>query len=140
MLKSLFASAVVVGALGTAIAFSQAPPPPQPSTVAYAKKPAKFPKGLKPCENEDGPGPCKWNARTMGNGVGNSFWIDSMACFHYLDPKADRKWGDHAMPCEDPYELDKTRAERSCQDAAAEGDESRMNARFAACHRKYGKH
>lgn len=95
---------------------------------------------LKACENEDGPGACYWFADEVGNGVGHSFWIDSMACFHYLRAADDKRWGDHNAPCDDPYEMDKTARERSCQDAAVEGAPGRMNARFAECHRKYGKH
>jgi hypothetical protein len=29
-----------------------------------------------PCQFEDGPGPCYWDAEHQGNGVGTSVWID----------------------------------------------------------------
>lgn len=29
--------------------------------------------GWKPCRNEDGPGPCIWDGRHMGNGTGRSY-------------------------------------------------------------------
>ena len=30
-----------------------------------------------PCQHEDGPGPCVWDARERGNGKGNSYLINS---------------------------------------------------------------
>lgn len=44
----------------------------------------------KPCRNEDGPGPCFWDAGKAGNGTGNSFWIDADDNTHYLDPSLGR--------------------------------------------------
>lgn len=46
-----------------------------------------------PCENEDGPGPCFWDATTAGNGIGTSFWIDCAQSFHYFDPAVDEMYG-----------------------------------------------
>lgn len=37
---------------------------------------------MAPCANEDGPGPCYWDAQTRGNGKGQSFWIDSQGQVH----------------------------------------------------------
>ena len=33
--------------------------------------------GISPCVAEDGPGPCYWDSRTRGNGLGRSFVIDA---------------------------------------------------------------
>lgn len=46
-----------------------------------------------PCENEDGPGPCRWDAQTAGNGVGMSFTITCDQTFIYDDPEADEMFG-----------------------------------------------
>lgn len=48
---------------------------------------------LNPCEQEDGPGPCFWDASTAGNGVGHSFWIGCDQAFHYFEPAMDAKFG-----------------------------------------------
>lgn len=38
---------------------------------------------MDPCAQEDSPGPCYWNASTMGNGVGMSFYVDAQQIVHY---------------------------------------------------------
>jgi hypothetical protein len=38
-----------------------------------------------PCANEDGPGPCYWDATTRGNGYGLSYWIDERGNYLYDD-------------------------------------------------------
>ena len=42
------------------------------------------PLGLMPCADEDGPGPCYWDASTRGNGIGSSFLIDQHGMTWYL--------------------------------------------------------
>jgi len=37
---------------------------------------------LAPCQFEDGPGPCYWDATTQGNHQGRSYWIDRHGRFH----------------------------------------------------------
>lgn len=44
-----------------------------------------------PCEHEDGPGPCFYDAGSVGNGQGLSFWIDCEQFTHYLDPQVQAK-------------------------------------------------
>jgi len=39
--------------------------------------------GTPPCAEEDSPGPCYWNASTMGNDVGLSFYVDAQQTVHY---------------------------------------------------------
>lgn len=46
-----------------------------------------------PCEFEDGPGPCLWDAQSVGNQRGHSFWIDCAQTFHYFDPETDELMG-----------------------------------------------
>lgn len=36
------------------------------------------------CVNEDGPGPCVWDARHTGNGVGHSFFLKKNGHIVYL--------------------------------------------------------
>ena len=36
-----------------------------------------------PCAQEDSPGPCYWDASTMGNGVGLSYTVDAAQVVHY---------------------------------------------------------
>ena len=52
------------------------------------------------CEVEDassGPVPCLWPADRVGNGEGNTFYVEhgpkGTLCFHYPNPVAERKWG-----------------------------------------------
>lgn len=55
-------------------------------------KSAPVPARAVPCVYEDGSGgplPCYWDAGDMGNGVGNSFWIDRRDRTHYLNPVLD---------------------------------------------------
>lgn len=37
------------------------------------------------CVHEDSPGPCYWDARTMGNHKGRSFYVDAAQVVHYKD-------------------------------------------------------
>lgn len=46
-------------------------PPPKWHGKAQVLTPAAKPLG--PCVQEDSPGPCVWDARHMGNGIGKSF-------------------------------------------------------------------
>lgn len=41
-----------------------------------------------PCEDEDSPGPCRWDAHTMGNGQGESFTVDADGRVTYDAPTA----------------------------------------------------
>lgn len=36
-----------------------------------------------PCTHEDSAGPCYWDAQTMGNGKGRSFYVDAEQVVHY---------------------------------------------------------
>jgi len=38
------------------------------------------------CIEEDGPGPCYWDAQARGNGEGTSFFIDANGEFYYPAP------------------------------------------------------
>jgi hypothetical protein len=45
----------------------------------------------RPCQAEDGPGPCFWDAGVRGlEPGGRSFWIGPYGRFHYLDGKGRR--------------------------------------------------
>lgn len=55
--------------------------PSSPDTVRRVVLPTT------PCQAEDGPGPCFWDAGRRGNGRGFSFWIDRHHHFHYLNPR-----------------------------------------------------
>lgn len=35
------------------------------------------------CAQEDSPGPCRWDASTMGNGIGLSYTVDAQQVVHY---------------------------------------------------------
>lgn len=39
-----------------------------------------------PCMEEDGPGPCFWDAQNVGNGIGTSYFIDANGEFYYPAP------------------------------------------------------
>lgn len=54
---------------------------------------------LPACENEDGPGPCVWDAGTEGNGVGSSFYIGADFCTYRI-PSGVR---DADFECVDAY-------------------------------------
>lgn len=41
--------------------------------------------GYAPCEFEDSPGPCYWDASTMGNGIGNSFVVHADGSVEYIE-------------------------------------------------------
>lgn len=47
------------------------------SAPEYAKLP--------PCATEDSTGPCYWDARSRGNGQGQSFWIDAKGRYHFVE-------------------------------------------------------
>lgn len=61
------------------------------AAMAYAaivKEPATSPDWMAypPCESDDGmEGPCLWLADVMGNGEGNSYWVDDSDQIHYID-------------------------------------------------------
>ena len=57
--------------VATAVLLS-APPAP---VLTAAPADAGGGRSLKPCAYEDGPGPCVWDARHRGNGVGKSFVV-----------------------------------------------------------------
>jgi hypothetical protein len=51
------------------------------------------------CEVEDassGPLPCLWPADRVGNGIGNTFYVEpgphGSRCFFYVNPNVARKW------------------------------------------------
>lgn len=48
---------------------------------------------LAPCQFEDGPGPCRWQADEAGNGRGLSYTISCAQVFTYDDPAANRRLG-----------------------------------------------
>lgn len=39
------------------------------------------------CAQEDSPGPCRWDASTMGNGIGLSYTVDAQQVVHYVSGK-----------------------------------------------------
>jgi hypothetical protein len=41
----------------------------------------------KPCKQEDGPGPCYWDAQKRGNHIGRSYWLDRRERRHYVRKK-----------------------------------------------------
>lgn len=70
---------------------------------------------LPPCQGEDGPGPCFWNAGKRGNHKGISYVLDR----------------DGAV-----YLRQESRRESACKDAASEGDPARIPTRFAICEKR----
>ena len=42
-------------------------------TAPLVAAPAEAARSFKPCAREDGPGPCVWDAKHRGNGIGHSF-------------------------------------------------------------------
>jgi hypothetical protein len=50
---------------------------------AEAARPMWAHAGFRPCAQEDSAGPCYWDAKTRGNGVGVSFWVDARQRVHY---------------------------------------------------------
>jgi hypothetical protein len=100
----ILAATLTGAAIGTVLMLSAGGPAVASPGVAV---PATYVDTLPACENEDGPGPCKWYAEQAGNGVGHSFWIGPDACMHYFDARDDRRWGDHSSPCVDPYAGDR---------------------------------
>jgi hypothetical protein len=67
----------------TAAPTKAAPKPVVKPKPKATTKPSPKPTALPPCANEDGPGPCFWDAGTMGNGHGDSFTIDANGVIHY---------------------------------------------------------
>ena len=64
---------------------------PAPAAITPApvtEPPAASTTTLPPCEFEDGPGPCRWDAKTRGNGKGRSYTIDPMGTTYYDDAPA----------------------------------------------------
>lgn len=54
---------------------------PATSTVDPSPVSASYP----PCESEDSEGPCRWDAKTMGNGTGKSFTVEADGTVKYDD-------------------------------------------------------
>lgn len=104
-LPLILASTALIGALG---ACSSADTPADMSGGQYSQAPTRPPAAdyLPPCENEDGPGPCRWNAQTMGNGVGLSYTITCDQVTIYDDPEWDEmrggKYEGYPSTCDDP--------------------------------------
>lgn len=44
-------------------------------TITLVATPAHGSRSFAPCVHEDGPGPCVWDAKHRGNGLGHSFII-----------------------------------------------------------------
>lgn len=96
LLVSLLAASFGAGvAIAETTDAHEAPTDPPAATPGPLPTPVPLltPSQLPPCENEDGPGPCVWDAREMGNGRGLSFWITCDQVIHYFDAKAERKFG-----------------------------------------------
>jgi len=75
---------VTVGLLGAGslLALEQLAERP---AVRVVTVPAELPSTVPPCAMEDSPGPCHWNARTMGDAPGGrSFVVDGSGAVHYL--------------------------------------------------------
>jgi len=68
-----------------------------------AKPSATVPSWLRECLNEDGPGPCRWDAKVSGNGVGHSFWIDCAQFTHYDSAADQKRWGAEMNTGARPY-------------------------------------
>jgi len=51
--------------------------------VMRGPAPAARAAGVPACQQEDGPGPCFWDAGTSGNGQGDSFYLDAAGRFYY---------------------------------------------------------
>ena len=60
--------------------------PAKPAKSAPVKRVKRQPAkpALAPCQYEDGPGPCIWNAKTRGNGKGQSFIIHADGTITYI--------------------------------------------------------
>jgi len=78
----------VIGAVGSLLlggmslsACSTAPP----ATAAPSVTAVTAAEPTTPCAEEDSPGPCFWDAKTMGNKGGRSFYIDAAQVIHYKD-------------------------------------------------------
>lgn len=85
-LGAALAAGVVIVTQGNATA--ETPPAPE-----WQSLPA--------CANEDGPGPCLWDAQSEGNEVGQSFYIGTDHCTYRFGPHGTYR--DPEFPCTDPY-------------------------------------
>ena len=75
-MKRLLASAAVVVALAGCTPATTTP-------VVTVTRPVFV---VPDCMEEDGPGPCFWDAQARGNGLGTSFFIDATGETYYPAP------------------------------------------------------
>jgi hypothetical protein len=75
---SVAIAAALLGGCTAAVGLDPDPVPTQTVTQPVFVVP--------PCMEEDGPGPCYWDAQNVGNGVGTSYFIDSNGEFYYPAP------------------------------------------------------
>lgn len=55
------------------------------ATITLVVTPAHGVRSLRPCAYEDGPGPCVWDAKHRGNGLGHSFILRRDGRIHYIN-------------------------------------------------------
>lgn len=67
----------------SAVESSPAPSAAAPSPAVSSPSPASS--SLPLCEDEDGPGPCRWDAAVQGNGVGRSYTVGADGSVRYDD-------------------------------------------------------
>jgi len=61
--------------------------------------------GYAPCEYEDSPGPCYWDASTMGNGVGQSYVVHADGTVEYGNAYYPPGWSIPTEPLPAPLSL-----------------------------------
>lgn len=110
MLKRIRLTIVAVLALGGFILASctgelaMTPALATAGTATHGSAAPSLPKWMtRPCAEEDSVN-CYWDAQTMGNGKGHSFYvrklpgdITGLACIFYVKPRDARRW-DHCYP------------------------------------------
>lgn len=91
-LWSILAAALWLGVAGATAQAAEMPAPtavatppmattPAPSTATPSPVSGEYP----PCESEDADGPCRWDAKTAGNGQGRSFTVEADGTVRYDD-------------------------------------------------------
>ena len=83
----LFLIGVLVGVLALAAYVNMHSPGTLPYSNVSATRPA--PERFEPCPTDEGgmPGPCVWDARHMGNGIGTSFFVNRFDTRHVVRHK-----------------------------------------------------
>jgi len=79
------AVAVTVGLLGAGTLLALERSAERPAVPVVTVPAELLPSTVPPCAMEDSPGPCHWDARTMGDAPGGrSFVVDGSGAVHYL--------------------------------------------------------